>query len=155
MAPERRQKSWSFRIDFSNLSLPSTVIPETVHSAYKTFDVHQMDQVGLSRPTKLEDESQDQAIVNSSRYFLQRQLTIATISRPQYSQIMIMTQHKMDVDLTSTLCAMDAMDMDPNLSENIYEPLRALTTSDPPKRFHRTVWRSLTRRLMQMKLMRN
>ena len=104
MAPERRQKSWSFRIDFGNLSLPSTVIPETVHSAYKTVDVHQMDQVGLSRPTKLEDESQDQAVANGSRYLLLQQLTNGTISRPQYSQIMVTTQQAMDVELTSNRC---------------------------------------------------
>ena len=58
----------------------------------------------LSRPTKLEDESQDQAVANGSRYLLLQQLTNGTISRPQYSQIMVTTQQAMDVELTSNRC---------------------------------------------------
>ncbi len=40
---------------------------------------------------------------------------------------------------------------DPQSSESInYEPMRSMSTAaPPPKRFHRTVWRSLTRRVIE------
>ena len=135
-----------------------TVIPESIPDAYKAVDVQkQVDQVGVSRRTNLEYEGKDYAA--GSSYLLQPQLTIATVSRPhcrdRQSTLTSHHENEMDLDLTSELCAMDAMDTDPKLSESIYEPMRALTSLGPPKRFHRTVWRSLTRRLIQSKLMRN
>ena len=136
--------------------MSSTVIPEIFREAHKTVDVVQhMDQIVVSSLTNLADENQDQAV--GSSYLLQSQLSVATLLGLQCRQITFTIQHdhEMDLDITSKLCGVDVMDMDPNLSEHIYEPVRALTSFDPPKRFHRTVWRSLTRRLIQSKLMHN
>ena len=36
-------------------------------------------------------------------------------------------------------------------SQSIFEPLRMCTDKSPPKRFHRTLWRSITRRMLTSK----
>ena len=49
----------------------------------------------------------------------------------------------------------DSMDTesttDHRLNESIYEPMRLMSISEPPpKRFYRTFWRSVTRRILQL-----
>ena len=38
------------------------------------------------------------------------------------------------------------------LGSNDYEPLRCIVTRAPPRRFYRTFWRSIARRILQTKL---
>ncbi len=47
------------------------------------------------------------------------------------------------------MSSLDRMDVDAvSVSPNVFEPARNLSDFAPPKRFHRTFWRSITRRLL-------
>ncbi len=54
-----------------------------------------------------------------------------------------------------TTRGVDSMDTEsstePRSNESIYEPVRFISASEPPaKRFYRTFWRSVTRRMIQL-----
>ena len=48
----------------------------------------------------------------------------------------------------------DSEEIEPIITmQSLYEPMRFMESPPPPKRFHRTFWRSLTRRIYQLEKM--
>ena len=90
----------------------------------------------------------------------------ADLARAQIEQI-----HSMEVEVTEEragIAACDSfimtmttissgMDLDAPVtpvSLSMFEPSRRLTSNAPPKRFHRTIWRSLAMRILELSDMR-
>ncbi len=59
-----------------------------------------------------------------------------------------------EVDSTVDLMDFEQV-IDSKVYEALYEPMRIMKSPSPPKRFYRTVWRSLTQRIYQLEKRRN
>jgi hypothetical protein len=92
--------------------------------------------------------------------FLTQDQTKENTSKKMYAQIhindevhaLIATSETSNL-VTATL--FDSMDLDvamPPVSQSIFDPIRRLDNVSPPKRYYRTFWRSVSRRILAMSI---